>query len=114
MEKPQMDAYRYFFPAGWLLGIWGVVLWILFPWNLVSYPGIRHPEIMMGGFFLCFVCGFLMTAAPPFTSTHGPTVKEQRSAWVLIFGLFVSLFPESRLYFFIVVLIKCSGITCYT
>lgn len=103
MESQQMDAYRYFFPAGWLMGIWGVLLWILFPWNLVAYPGIRHPEIMMGGFFLCFVCGFLMTAAPRFTSSFGPTLKEQRFAWGVIGALFLSLFHPSRVWFFLVV-----------
>lgn len=101
--QQQIDAYRYFFPAGWLMGIWGVMLWILFPWNLVSYPGIRHPEIMMGGFFLCFVCGFLMTAAPKFTSSFGPTGFEQRISWSLIGALFLSLFSPQRLIFFLAV-----------
>lgn len=114
MEQQQgIDAYRYFFPAGWLLGIWGVVLWILFPWSLVSYPGLRHPEIMMGGFFLCFVCGFLMTAAPRFTATHGPTVMEQRLSWLLIGLLFLSLFPQSRLWFFLAVNLMFLSLTLF-
>ncbi|NUN04637.1 MAG: NnrS family protein [Bdellovibrio sp.] len=100
----QMDAYRYFFPAGWLLGLWGVLLWILFPWNLVSYPGLHHPEIMMGGFFLCFVCGFLMTAAPRFTETFGPTVAEQKMAFALLAGLFLSLLPQQKSYFYAMVI----------
>lgn len=103
MKSGQLDAYRYFFPAGWLFGIWGVMLWVLFPWNLVSYPGIRHPEIMMGGFFLCFVCGFLMTAAPRFTSSFDPTTVEHRISWTLIAALFLSLFSSQRLIFFLVV-----------
>lgn len=100
--KNEVDAYRYFFPAGVLLGLWGVILWILFPWNLVGYPGLRHPEIMMGGFFLCFVCGFLMTAAPKFTDSFGPEIWEHRLGGTLILGLFASLMSATRTYFFVV------------
>lgn len=100
--KNEVDAYRYFFPAGVLLGLWGVILWILFPWNLVGYPGLRHPEIMMGGFFLCFVCGFLMTAAPKFTDSFGPEMWEHRLGGTLILGLFASLMSATRTYFFVV------------
>lgn len=100
MKTAEMDPYRYFFPAGWVLGIWGVLLWILFPWNLVTYPGLHHPEIMMGGFFLCFVCGFLLTAAPRFTQSHGPTSWEQWSALALIAVLFLSLWPAKKSYFY--------------
>lgn len=99
--KNEVDAYRYFFPAGVLLGLWGVILWILFPWNLVGYPGLRHPEIMMGGFFLCFVCGFLMTAAPKFTDSFGPQIWEHRLGGILILALFASLTATARTYFFV-------------
>jgi uncharacterized protein involved in response to NO len=98
-----MDAYRYFFPAGWVMGVWGVLLWILFPWNLVSYPGLHHPEIMSGGFFLCFVAGFLMTAAPKFTSSFGPEPWEQYSSLVIIASLFASLLPQNKIHFYAVV-----------
>lgn len=98
-----MDAYRYFFPAGFLFGIWGVLIWILFSWGVVSYPGLRHPDIMMGGFFLCFVCGFLMTAAPKFLSTFGPTAFELRATWSLIALLSFSLLSSERWYFLAVV-----------
>lgn len=95
-----MDAYRYFFPAGWIFGVWGVLLWILFPWNLVSYPGTHHPEIMVGGFFLCFVCGFLMTAAPKFTSSFGPTKRDQNTSFLLIAILVASLMSPQKVYFY--------------
>ncbi len=104
MRADQIDAYRYFFPAGWILGIWGVLLWILFPWSLVQYPGLNHPEIMMGGFFLCFVCGFLMTAAPRFTSSFGPSLWEHVTAGALIGALFLSLVFPTKTPFFIVVI----------
>ncbi|KHD89475.1 MAG: hypothetical protein OM95_03720 [Bdellovibrio sp. ArHS] len=105
MEQNQLDAYRIFFPAGWLLSIWGVLLWILFPWNLVSYPGLYHPEIMMGGFFLCFVCGFLMTAVPRFTSTFGPSKMDQLLSFGVIGILFISLVFTKKIYFYGAVLL---------
>ncbi|ASD63209.1 hypothetical protein Bb109J_c2401 [Bdellovibrio bacteriovorus] len=103
MNTTSMDAYRYFFPAGWVMAVWGVLLWILFPWNLVTYPGLHHPEIMSGGFFLCFVAGFLMTAAPKFTASFGPTKNEQRASLVLIGLLFASLIPGSKTFFYFTV-----------
>lgn len=103
--KNAVDAYRLFFPAGWLMAFWGVFLWILFPWNLVTYPGLNHPEIMMGGFFLCFVCGFLMTAVPRFTATFGPTATDQKFSLALIAILFLSLvLPGKKPFYFAVIL----------
>lgn len=99
--QQQMDAYRYFFPAGWVLGIWGVLLWLLFPQNWVQYPGFSHPEIMMGGFLLCFVCGFLMTAAPRFTASFGPGRWEQHLAQILIALLIVSVFLPGKAFFYV-------------
>lgn len=99
----ETDAYRYFFPAGWALALWGVLLWILFPWNLVSYPGLKHPEIMIGGFFLCFASGFLMTAVPKFTASFGPTKTDQKVSLGLIGFLFLSVAPSNTVYFYLVV-----------
>lgn len=96
MKTKSIDSYRYFFPAGWALAVFGVALWILYPLNIVSYPGVLHPDVMMGGFFLCFVCGFLMTAIPQFLSVEGPTKMEQGISFILIFSLFVTLFIHSR------------------
>ena len=94
-----IDAYRYFFPAGWLLGLWGVSLWLLFPLNLISYPGPLHPQIMMGGFCLCFVCGFLMTAAPRFTASFPPTTTDILISAGLLAGLFLAAFSGQILFF---------------
>lgn len=103
LKTKEIDAYRYFFPTGWSLGLWGVLLWILFPDNLVRYPGLMHPEIMMGGFFLCFVCGFLMTAAPKFTVSFGPTKTDQNISLGLISLMALSLLLTDMLYFQLVV-----------
>jgi uncharacterized protein involved in response to NO len=100
-----MDAYRYFFPVGWLLGVWGVLLWLLFPLNLVTYPGPFHPQVMMGGFFLCFVCGFLMTAAPKFTASFPPTRSDLWLSATLLAGLFISALFEKILIFHFAVLL---------
>lgn len=98
-----IDAYRYFFPAGWLFGLWGVLLWILFRLNIVDYPGAVHPQIMMGGFFLCFVCGFLMTAAPKFTASFPPTRTDFNIAIFLLVSLFFSITFGKILIFHLVV-----------
>ncbi len=98
----QLDGYRYFFPAGWILGIWGVLLWILFPHQWSVYPGLFHPEIMMGGFFLCFVCGFLMTAAPRFTESFGPQKWEHIAAQGLIALLLVGAVIAEKTFFYVV------------
>jgi len=94
-----VDAYRYFFPAGWLLGLWGVSLWLLFPLDLLAYPGSLHPQIMMGGFFLCFVCGFLMTAAPRFTASFPPTRLDIWISGFLLAALFLSVLSMKILFF---------------
>lgn len=67
---PAPDPYRFFFPLGWALGIWGALVWIL---GAARIPYERlaavHPDLMIGAFLFAFVCGFLMTAIPRFTST---------------------------------------------
>lgn len=100
-----IDAYRYFFPVGWGLGVWGVFLWIIFPLGWVQYPGQTHPDLMLGGFFLSFVCGFLMTAAPKFTSSFEPTITEQRTAFALIAFLISAVVFFTKIYFYSIVVL---------
>lgn len=45
-----------------------------------------------------------MTAAPRFTETFGPTATEQRMAFALLVGLFLSLLPQKKSYFYAVVI----------
>lgn len=94
-----IDLYRLFFPIGWLLGVWGAVVWVLHYYGIIPYPGIIHPEIMMGGFLLSFVFGFLGTAAPKFTNSFPPTKNEMRMALVLACFLFISQFFTEELVF---------------
>jgi uncharacterized protein involved in response to NO len=60
---------------------------------------------MMGGFFLCFVCGFLMTAAPKFTASFPPARSELWMSATLLAGLFISALCESSLVFHLAALL---------
>lgn len=95
----KIDLYRIFFPAGFVLGFWGAFVWVLYSFNLINYPGALHPEIMMGGFLLSFVLGFLCTAVPKFTDSFPPTNKEVLLSVILIVALFVGQLKANALYF---------------
>ncbi len=59
------EPFRLLFPLGAAIGIFGVMMWPLFVWNVTSvYPGVPHARIMVEGFLGCFVTGFLGTALP--------------------------------------------------
>lgn len=76
MRKIISEPYRLFFPVGWLLGLWGVVTWLLFARSLIPYPGVVHSYIMIGGFLSAFTAGFIMTALPRFTGTFHAEKSE--------------------------------------
>ena len=64
------EPFRIFFPAGMLLGIAGVSLWLLYYGDfLASYPATSHARLMIEGFMASFIIGFLGTAGPRITST---------------------------------------------
>ena len=65
------DPYRVLFPLGIAAALAGLVPWILVAAHLaVAWPGPAHAALMVQGFELAFICGFLLTAMPAFT--HGP------------------------------------------
>jgi uncharacterized protein involved in response to NO len=70
------EPYRLFFPLGFLLGLWGVLLWTLFVLFKTPYPGVMHSYLMIGGFLTAFTTGFLMTAVPRFTGTFHAELYE--------------------------------------
>ncbi|MBY0415860.1 MAG: NnrS family protein [Bdellovibrionales bacterium] len=95
----QIDLYRLYFPSGFILGLWGALVWVLYSAHLINYPGALHPEIMMGGFLLSFVVGFLCTAVPKFTDSFPPTKNELIASGVLIIALFAAQLSANFFYF---------------
>jgi uncharacterized protein involved in response to NO len=95
----KIDLYRIFFPAGVFLGFWGALVWVLYYFNFINYPGMLHPEIMMGGFLLSFVLGFLCTAVPKFTASFPPTKNEVIVSVFLIISQFMAQLKGSTFYF---------------
>jgi uncharacterized protein involved in response to NO len=65
------DPYRVLFPLGIAAALAGLVPWILVAARVpLAWPGPAHAALMVQGFELAFICGFLLTAMPAFT--HGP------------------------------------------
>src|SRR4051812_16931279 len=63
------EPFRIFFPAGTLLGLVGVSLWILYYFGgAASYPNVAHARLMIEGLMASFIFGFLGTAGPRLTS----------------------------------------------
>ena len=78
------EPYRALFPLGLLWGALGVALWLLYFIDVVPFPIFPHSYIMIFGFFLSFVSGFLMTALPKMTGTFAATAFERAGAMGLI------------------------------
>lgn len=98
--KQEIDAYRLFFPVGWLFGLAGSILWLLFLHNFITtYPKEWHADLMTGGFLPLFTAGFLMTAVPRFTGSFGPERGDFILTSALAAGLIATVFLPSRLPF---------------
>ena len=77
------DPYRVLFPVGVAAALAGLVPWILVAAHVpIPYPGAAHAALMVQGFELAFVCGFLLTAMPAFT--HGPRCSPAELAAVTV------------------------------
>ena len=75
------DPYRVLFPVGVAAALAGLVPWIVVAAHVpIPYPGAAHAALMVQGFELAFVCGFLLTAMPAFT--HGPRCSPAELATV--------------------------------
>lgn len=86
-----IEAYRIFFPIGFAFGIYGVLLWIFFWLGWLSFfPALIHAQIMVSGFMLFFVLGFLGTAVPRLTQTKGMALWEFTVGVLLATGLVVA------------------------
>jgi uncharacterized protein involved in response to NO len=69
MHQPPtpLEPYRFLFPLGALDAVLGAAPWVLYAAGLMPYPAVIHRAMMIEGFELCFVMGFLLTAMPAFT-----------------------------------------------
>ncbi len=69
MNLALKDPFRFYFPVGVMFSLWGTLLWVLFFFQKVAYPGLNHADLMIMGFYTHIALGFLMTAIPRFTNT---------------------------------------------
>ncbi len=77
LQALKKDPFRLFFLIGWIFSISGAALWTAFKYKVIDYYPIEiHGQMMMGGFLICFIMGFLMTAVPRFTETNYATGLE--------------------------------------
>ena len=71
------EPFRIFFPTGALLGLIGVLLWVLFYLGAgVPYPNVAHARLMIEGLMASFIFGFLGTAGPRLTSAPHFSLAE--------------------------------------
>lgn len=56
------DPYRVLFPIGLLFSLAGALVWPAYSWMGATYPGIAHRALMIEGYQISFVLGFLLTA----------------------------------------------------
>lgn len=86
-----LEPYRLLFPAGWVLGVVGVLLWPLFFYELIAfYPSVAHARIMVQGFAACFVLGFLGTALPHML--EAPALKTSACIFLAVGLMTASVF----------------------
>ncbi|RME02960.1 MAG: NnrS family protein [Planctomycetota bacterium] len=113
LEAIKSDPYRLFFPVGWLLGLYSPALWILFAYGQIPFPQPHHADVIVGGSFLCFVMGFLMTAIPRFA--QGPRAKSWEIWFSLCFllALLGGAIFYRRFYFLLLVLVGLLFLVVY-
>jgi uncharacterized protein involved in response to NO len=77
LTQISQEPFRIFFPAGALLGLVGVSLWMLYYLGAgVSYPNVAHARLMIEGLMASFIFGFLGTAGPRLTSAPHFSLAE--------------------------------------
>lgn len=88
-ERPIPDPYRVLFPIGIAAALAALLPWIAYALSqaawwpaslLPAWPGPEHAALMVQGFELAFICGFLLTAMPAFT--HGPRCTRAELVWI--------------------------------
>jgi len=99
------EPYRVLFPLGAAFGILCASVWALRLWFGMPYPGLLHASLMIEGFELSFVSGFLLTVAPRMTRTD-PVRSE---VWWVALG--VILFGAAAWLGFAAVAHACAFLT---
>ncbi|MBI3541946.1 MAG: NnrS family protein [Deltaproteobacteria bacterium] len=98
--KEPIEPYRLYFPLGALAAIAGTLPWVTFGFGLSgAYPGLVHPDLMVGGFLFAFAAGFLMTAVPQFTGSARCRPGELAFGGVLFAALASVSFCGNRAWF---------------
>ncbi len=89
-SRPPIEPYRMFFPLGVGYAALGAGLWLVALPGWVPYPAALHRMLMIQGFELCFVVGFLLTALPGLTHSRPTTRAESGTAFaaLALFGPF--------------------------
>lgn len=90
------NPYPLFFFFGAIFSMLGALVWLGFFTGLSQvYPNVSHPQLMIGGFILMFVSGFLLTAVPRFTETKSASVAEITAVFapILISQFFINHLP---------------------
>jgi uncharacterized protein involved in response to NO len=78
------DPYRILFPVGVAFAVLGTGVWPLALVARIPYPGTLHANLMIEGFELAFVSGFLLTILPRLTRTDPVGPRETGVALLLL------------------------------
>ncbi len=82
----KIEPYRVLFPIGVVYGLIGALLWLVHATGHLYYPGPLHRALMIQGFELCFVVGFLLTALPGFLHAEKCHPLELALATLFVLG----------------------------
>jgi len=74
------------FPAGVAFALLGAALWPLALVAGIPYPGTLHASLMIEGFELSFISGFLLTILPRITRTDPTGARVINAALALLLG----------------------------
>ncbi|MBF5045728.1 MULTISPECIES: NnrS family protein [Myxococcaceae] len=78
------EPYRLLFPLGALLGVAGVLPWLLFGLGAsLRYDPVFHALALVQGFLASYVLGFLFTFVPRRTATRAPAAWQMGLALLL-------------------------------
>lgn len=83
-KRLEKDPFRLFFPLGALFAFAGILPWVIQYFTHASYPRNLHRVLMIDGFTLTVVCGFLMTSIPRFTGSNHAKRSEILTVFITL------------------------------